>query len=105
MPNMFVTTRDGEECKINAPRGISLMEALRAEGISEIQAICGGSGACCTCQVYIDGGPIAALPPVGELEDALLDSSDLRNERSRLACQIPVTDELEGLRLSVAPEY
>lgn len=105
MPIMFVTTRAGEVRKVDAPGGLSLMEALRNGGISEIQAVCGGCGACCTCQVYVDGGPVAALPPMGELEEALLESSDLRNERSRLACQIPVTDELEGLVLSVAPEF
>lgn len=105
MPNLIVTTRTGAERTINATPGRSLMEELRAGGIDDIQALCGGCAACCTCHVYIESGRLAELPPVSIQEDALLDSSDLRNERSRLACQIPVTDALEGLRLTVAPEY
>lgn len=89
---------------MNAATGRSLMEELRNGGIDEIQALCGGCGACCTCHVYVDAGPVAELPPVSEQEDALLDSSDNRNGRSRLSCQIPVTDSLDGLHLSVAPE-
>jgi 2Fe-2S ferredoxin len=104
MPKVIVTTREGEVREVDATAGLSLMEALRRGGITEIQAVCGGCGACCTCQVYIEGGPVAALPAMAELEDALLESSDLRTERSRLACQIPVTDALEGLTVTVAPE-
>ena len=104
MPKVIVTTRGGEVREVDAQVGLSLMEALRGGGLSEIQAVCGGCGACCTCQVYVEGGPVAELAPMAELEDALLDSSDLRTEQSRLACQIPVTAALEGLRVTVAPE-
>jgi len=104
MPRIIVTTRAGEERTFEAATGRSLMEELRNGGIDEIQAVCGGCGACCTCHVFIEPDRVAGLPPMSEQEDALLDSSDSRNERSRLSCQIPVTDDLDGLRLTVAPE-
>ena len=44
------------------------------------------------------------LPALSEDENDLLDSSDHRNETSRLSCQVPVTDELDGLRVTIAPE-
>jgi 2Fe-2S ferredoxin len=101
----MVTTRTGEQRTIEAATGGSLMEELRNAGIDEIQALCGGCGACCTCHVYIAAERVTELPRMSEQEDALLDSSDVRIDRSRLACQIPVTESLDGLRLTVAPEY
>jgi 2Fe-2S ferredoxin len=105
MPTIIVTTRAGEERTVQAATGHSLMEGLRNGGIDEIQALCGGCGACCTCHVYIEAERLAEMPAMSEQEDALLDSSDVRIDRSRLSCQIPVTESLEGLRLSVAPEF
>lgn len=104
MPNIIVTIRAGEERIVAVPTGRSLMEGLRNGGIDEVQALCGGCGACCTCHVFIEAGRLASLPPMQEQEDALLDSSDSRNACSRLSCQIPVTEELDGLRLTIAPE-
>jgi len=104
MAKIIVITRQGEERIIEAAPGHSLMEELRGGGIDEIQALCGGSAACCTCHVYIEGGPVNALRPILEQEDMLLDSSEARDARSRLACQIEVSDALDGLRVRVAPE-
>lgn len=104
MARIFVTTRQGEQRIIEAVPGHSLMEELRGGGIDEIEAICGGCGACCTCHVYVEAGPLESLPPMLEQEDALLDSSDSRTAQSRLACQITVSEGLEGLRVRVAPE-
>jgi ferredoxin, 2Fe-2S len=104
MATIIVTTRQGEERIVEAASGHSLMEELRSAGIDEIQALCGGCAACCTCHVYVEAGPVDALPPMLEQEDELLDGSDARNPRSRLACQIEVSDALDGLRVRVAPE-
>jgi ferredoxin, 2Fe-2S len=104
MARITVITRQGEERLVEAAAGHSLMEELRGGGIDEIQALCGGCAACCTCHVYIEGGPVDALPPMLEQENMLLESSDARNARSRLACQIEVSDALEGLCVKVAPE-
>lgn len=80
------------------------MEALRDADLG-IAAICGGQCACATCHCHIEPGWMPQLPPADEDEVALvscLDHYDL--ERSRLTCQIKVTDALDGLPLTVAPE-
>jgi 2Fe-2S ferredoxin len=104
MPIVIVTTRGGEEKIVEAEVGLSLMEALRNGGINEVQAICGGCAACCTCHVYIEHEQLGKLPPLSEQENALLDSSEFRTACSRLSCQIPITSSLDGLKLTVAPE-
>jgi 2Fe-2S ferredoxin len=44
------------------------------------------------------------MPAMSEDENDLLDSSDHRSDRSRLSCQIPLTAEMDGLRVTIAPE-
>jgi 2Fe-2S ferredoxin len=78
------------------------MQALRDNGIDDILAICGGCCSCATCHVYIDPAFASLLPAITEDEGGLLDIPS-RQSTSRLSCQIPVTLELDGLRLTVAP--
>ncbi len=104
MPKVTVTTRTGNENKVDVQAVQSLMEGLRAANVGDIQATCGGCGACCTCQVYVDPAQLHMLPPLSEDEDALLDGSDVRRPNSRLSCQIQMTEELDGLRVTVAPD-
>lgn len=104
MPNVIVTTRDGAEREIAAETGLSLMEAIRDAGIDEMLALCGGCCSCATCHVKVDPAFAGLLPAVSEDESDLLDSSEHRDEHSRLSCQIPLTAELDGLRVAIAPE-
>ena len=104
MPELYVTNRSGDEAQITVPSGLSLMQVLCEAGYDEIMALCGGVCSCASCHVYIEGGPTARLPPLIDDEDGLLDGSEHRRVESRLACQILVTDELDGLRLTIAPE-
>jgi len=104
MPEINVTTRDGDERRIAIQPGISLMEAIRDSGLDEMLALCGGCCSCATCHVYIDPSFEDRLPAMTEDENDLLDSSDHRDATSRLSCQIPVSDELAGLRVRIAPE-
>ena len=104
MPIVHVTLRSGEQRTIEASAGRSLMENLREGGIDEILALCGGNCSCATCHVHVSAEWIGKLPPMGSDEDDLLDSSDDRRPDSRLSCQIPVTDELDGLSVRVAEE-
>ncbi|MCW3796765.1 2Fe-2S iron-sulfur cluster-binding protein [Sphingomonas sp. BN140010] len=99
-----VTTRDGRTKDLTAIAGRSLMENLRSGGIEEILALCGGCCSCATCHVYVDDQWLTAMPPMSEDEDDLLDTSGAREANSRLSCQIPVTPELHGLAVTVAPE-
>ena len=104
MPQLFVTTRNGETRTLDAPQGVSIMEAIRDSGIDELLALCGGGCACATCHVYVDPEFADLIPPISDDEIELLEGSGHRNERSRLGCQIRLKDEHSGLRLTVAPE-
>lgn len=104
MASVRVTTREGATNAISASEGLSLMEVIRDAGIDELLAICGGSCSCSTCHIYVDADMLAALPPIGPDEDDLLESSDHRTERSRLACQVPFTAALDGIAVTIAPE-
>lgn len=102
--DIVVQDRAGNESAVEAKPGMSLMEVIRDNGFDELMALCGGCCSCATCHVHIDPAFLDALPPMSELENDLLSGSDRRNERSRLACQIPITSALDGLRVQIAPE-
>jgi 2Fe-2S ferredoxin len=104
MPNIVVTDRHGNDHGIEGVVGYSLMEAIRDNGIDELLALCGGCCSCATCHIFVDQAPPGALPALSEDEDALLDSSENRTARSRLSCQIPVTEASDGMRVTIAPE-
>ena len=104
MPIVHVTTRQGEQRTVDAASGRSLMENLRDGGIDEILALCGGNCSCATCHVHVAQDWLDRLPPMSADEDDLLDSSDERRADSRLSCQIPVTDALDGLAVTVAAD-
>jgi len=104
MPKLTVITREFEETVIDFESGISVMEAIRNAGIDELLALCGGCCSCATCHVYVDDTLADKLPVVAEDENDLLDSSDHRQSGSRLSCQLTLTDDLDGLRVTVAPE-
>lgn len=103
MIEIFVTGRDGAEHVVQAEPASSLMEAIRDHGLDELLALCGGCCSCATCHVYVEQGQ-SSLPPISEDENDLLDSSDHRTGLSRLSCQIPLTLELDGMRVAIAPE-
>jgi len=104
MPTINVTTRNGETRAVEATLGNSIMENLRDGGIDEILALCGGCLSCATCHVFVDDQWLDRLPAISEDEDDLLDSSDARQANSRLSCQLPLTEELDGIKVRVAPE-
>lgn len=104
MPQITITTRDGEERPFLAAEGVSLMEAIRDDGIDEILALCGGCCSCATCHVYVDPEFADRLSAMSADENDLLDSSERRTERSRLSCQIALSAQLDGLRAQIAPE-
>jgi 2Fe-2S ferredoxin len=103
MPVLHVIGRDGIEQEINAPAGTSLMEPLR-DMDDGVTAICGGMCSCATCQVYIDEAWMPRLTPAMSDETDMLRDLTSYRPNSRLACQIPLTDALDGLRVTIAPE-
>ena len=104
MPQITVVNQAGEESSVEAPVGRTLMEVIRDNGFDELLALCGGCCSCATCHVHIDASFMDKLPPMSEDENDLLDSSDHRDQYSRLSCQIPVTEALAGLKVTIAQE-
>ena len=104
MPKLVVVNRAGEERVVEATAGLSVMENIRDNGFDELLALCGGCCSCATCHIHVDPDFADKLPAMSEDENDLLDSSDHRDEASRLSCQIPMTDELDGLKVTIAEE-
>ena len=104
MPTLYVTTREGETLELQGQPGLSVMEVIRDGGVDELLALCGGCCSCATCHVHVDPAFADKVAPMSEDENDLLDSSDDRNDTSRLSCQIPFTDDLDGLKVTIAKE-
>ncbi len=104
MPTLIVVDRKGNERAVSGDAGLSVMEVIRDNGFDELLALCGGSCSCATCHVHVDPEWMAKVGGPHADEADLLDSSDHRNERSRLSCQIKFSNELDGLKVTIAPE-
>jgi 2Fe-2S ferredoxin len=104
MARLVVIRRDGSQSVIEAEGGRSVMELIRDHGIDDLIAMCGGCCSCATCHVHVDPAFGASLPPMSGEESDLLDSAGSRDASSRLSCQIPFTEALDGLRVTVAQE-
>jgi ferredoxin, 2Fe-2S len=85
--------------------GRSLMEVAREAGVLGILGDCGGSCACGTCHVYVDTEWLGAVGPPDDVEAGLLDMvANAHPNNSRLSCQIMLRPELDGLKITVAPQ-
>lgn len=104
MPQLTVVTRDGTERTVTGEAGLSVMEVIRDNGFDELLALCGGCCSCATCHVHVDPEFADKLPKMSADEDDLLDSTSDRDATSRLSCQLPFTDALDGLRVRIAAE-
>ena len=89
---------NGTEYSVEADTGSTVMEAAINNSIPGIDADCGGACACATCHVYIDPAWVEKLPTREAMEEDMLDFAyEPDPERSRLTCQLKVTDALDGL--------
>jgi ferredoxin len=105
MPKVHVKNRDGSERELEADSGCALMDALR-DGGTGVEGTCGGMMSCGTCHVYVDADWLARLPAKSDDESAMLEAIGEIvpvKPTSRLSCQIPVTEDLAGLRLEIGP--
>ena len=95
---------DGTERSIEARPGSSVMLAAVTNGVPGIDADCGGSCSCATCHVFVNEEWLGKIGEISPTEEAMLSLSPDRKENSRLACQIPVTEDLDGLVVTT-PEF
>lgn len=104
MAKLIVTGPQGDETVLDGKTGMSVMENIRLSGSDELLALCGGAMSCATCHVYVDASFAALLPPMSSTENELLDFSEHRQAGSRLSCQIPFEETLDGLKVTIAPD-
>ena len=100
MPKITYIEHNGTEHTVEVPVGKSVMQGAVEHNVPGIDADCGGECACATCHVYVDAAWLdrIGLPVPGSQEASmLLEGSAHRQANSRLSCQIPVTDALDGL--------
>jgi 2Fe-2S ferredoxin len=101
MPKIVFIEPGGGQREIDAPLGITLMEAARQHGVQGVVAQCGGACACATCHVYIAPSWLDKLDPAEEMEEGMLEIAWEPRGNSRLSCQIQITAEMDGLEVTV----
>jgi len=97
MINLIIEDREGHRAPVEIPEGInlSLMEVLKASEY-EILATCGGMALCATCHVQVVEGPEQYFTPTDNELD-MLDTLPNAGPDSRLACQIYLSEEMDGM--------
>ena len=104
MATIHVINRAGEKHDLEGKSGATLMEILRDNDM-DVEAICGGCCSCATCHIFIDDDWAGKLPALSDDEQELVEETEsYKANSSRLSCQITMTDDLDGLSLTVAPE-
>ena len=98
MPKITYITADGSRTEVDAPNGSTVMENAIKNMVPGIEAECGGACACATCHVYVAPEWVDRLPPKEDMEEDMLDFAyEPDPVRSRLTCQLKVSDALDGL--------
>lgn len=100
MPKITFVEKDGNEKVIDAPNGISVLEVAHQNGI-DLEGACEGSLACSTCHVVVDPEFFKKLDDATDDEEDMLDLAFGLTHTSRLGCQIIMSDELEGIKVSL----
>ena len=89
---------NGTQHVVDVANGLTVMEGARDNNIPGIEADCGGACACSTCHVYVDPAWVEKLPAKDDMEEDMLDFAFQPDaQRSRLTCQLKVSDALDGL--------
>lgn len=92
--------RDGSITSVAANPGDRLLDAAQAHN-QPLEGTCEGQLSCATCHVVVDPADFARLPPATEDEEDMLDLAQNATRTSRLACQIRLTDALDGLTVRI----
>ena len=97
MANVTYIEHNGTRHEVAVDNGLSVMEGAVHHLVPGINADCGGACACATCHVFVDAAWREAVGGPSDMEAAMLEVVEDRNDSSRLSCQIKITDALDGL--------
>lgn len=104
--HITIIDREGKTHSVEAPTdmAMNLMEVVRAFELAPegTIGICGGMAMCASCQCYLLSD--TPVPEMQDDEEAMLSEAFYVEDNSRLSCQIPITESLEGLVVKLAPE-
>ncbi len=103
MPKMTFISKDGTRKEVDAPVGLSVLEIAHRNGV-DIEGACEGSLACSTCHVIVAPEDYERLSEATEDEEDMLDLAFGLTGTSRLGCQIIMSEELDGLTVSLPAE-
>lgn len=104
MPKVKFIEHNGTEHVVEAEVGKSIMLTAVENLVPGIDADCGGECSCATCHVIVEDEWSVKTGSPSESENSMLDLNPDRVERSRLSCQIPVSEELDGIVVHL-PEF
>lgn len=100
MPKMIFIEPDGTRREVDAPVGLSVLEIAHRNKL-DLEGACEGSLACATCHVVVDDEWYDQLTEATEEEEDMLDLAFALTHTSRLGCQIIMTEELDGLTVTL----
>jgi len=100
MPKMTFISNDGDRKEVDAPVGLSVLEIAHRNGV-DLEGACEGSLACSTCHVVVSDDDFDRLEEPTEDEEDMLDLAFGLTHTSRLGCQIIITEELDGLTVTL----
>ncbi|MBK5104719.1 MAG: 2Fe-2S iron-sulfur cluster binding domain-containing protein [Burkholderiales bacterium] len=101
MPKVIYVEHNGTRHQVEVPAGLSVMRGAVDNGVPGIDADCGGECACATCHVYVDPAWLARTGERGVMEQSMLGVAAMTRDNSRLACQIAMSDALDGLLVTM----
>jgi 2Fe-2S ferredoxin len=98
MAKITYIEHNGTRHEVDVANGLTVMEGARDNNVPGIEADCGGACACSTCHVYVDAEWVDRLPARDPMEEDMLDFAWQPDAiRSRLTCQLKVSDAVDGL--------
>jgi len=103
MVKIIYIEHDGTEHTVDVDVGTSIMEGAVSNSIPGIDADCGGGCACATCMVFIEDEWKDKMSSMSDEEESMLDFHEYKEDSSRLGCQIPITEEFDGLKVKMPP--
>ena len=100
MPKITYIEANGTTHEVEAENGSTVMENAIRNDVPGIVAECGGACTCATCHVYVDDAFMDKVGESEEMEQSMLDFAENVQPNSRLSCQIQITDDLDGLKVT-----
>ena len=97
-----VTDREDQVHELDAPTdmGMNMMELCKSAELP-VEGTCGGMAMCASCHMYVESDN--GLPEKSDDEEDMLDEAFFVEDNSRLGCQLHLTNELDGLKVKLAP--